>query len=317
MGTTHSSLAQLRSSPARQQGPSQPYTQVGDRQVFDNRGQWPQQIMGGQDSNFGPAFGQQQQARPGAMSASPEAHRDSQMPPDQRGLPALQAGAQNMMRGNSALGAVASADALGQMSGGLLSQMPGGPGADKGRQPVEFNHAINYVNKIKNRFATQPDIYKQFLEILQTYQRESKPIGDVYAQVTRLFDSAPDLLEDFKQFLPESAAHANGTAGPTRKAIPEVFPVSEMRDSGYGQSSQPILQNAQGQSSSRLPPMGSFSTPSNKKRPRPTQPSTNLGESSAAGRHLGQIQASKVSKFPFSNVRFLYLPKGVCFQFIH
>ncbi|KAM9917618.1 hypothetical protein OXX80_013216, partial [Metschnikowia pulcherrima] len=52
---------------------------------------------------------------------------------------------------------------------------------------IEFNHAISYVNKIKTRFANQPDIYKQFLEILQTYQREQKPIGEVYEQVTQLF----------------------------------------------------------------------------------------------------------------------------------
>ncbi|KAK9448081.1 uncharacterized protein V1518DRAFT_419605 [Limtongia smithiae] len=71
--------------------------------------------------------------------------------------------------------------------------------------PVEFNHAITYVNKIKNRFATQPDIYKSFLEILQTYQREQRPIGDVYDQVKTLFTDAPDLLDDFKQFLPEAA----------------------------------------------------------------------------------------------------------------
>ncbi|RMZ83954.1 hypothetical protein DV737_g1313, partial [Chaetothyriales sp. CBS 132003] len=78
--------------------------------------------------------------------------------------------------------------------------------------PVEFNHAISYVNKIKNRFAQQPEIYKQFLEILQTYQRESKPIQDVYGQVTNLFHTAPDLLEDFKQFLPDTAAQAKSLA---------------------------------------------------------------------------------------------------------
>ena len=38
--------------------------------------------------------------------------------------------------------------------------------------PVEFNHAINYVNKIKNRFQGQPEVYKQFLEILHTYQKD-------------------------------------------------------------------------------------------------------------------------------------------------
>lgn len=65
---------------------------------------------------------------------------------------------------------------------------------------------------MQNRFSSQPDIYKQFLEILQTYQRESKPIQDVYSQVTQLFKSAPDLLDDFKQFLPESAAAAKAHA---------------------------------------------------------------------------------------------------------
>jgi paired amphipathic helix protein Sin3a len=48
-----------------------------------------------------------------------------------------------------------------------------------GRPPMEFNHAINYVNKIKNRFVRDPETYKAFLEILQTYQKEGKAIQDV------------------------------------------------------------------------------------------------------------------------------------------
>lgn len=54
----------------------------------------------------------------------------------------------------------------------------GGIAADK-RPPIEFNHAISYVNKIKNRFISQPEIYKSFLDILQTYQKEQRPIQDV------------------------------------------------------------------------------------------------------------------------------------------
>jgi hypothetical protein len=46
-------------------------------------------------------------------------------------------------------------------------------------QMVEFNHAIAFVNKIKNRFAGDPETYKQFLEILQTYQKETKDINEV------------------------------------------------------------------------------------------------------------------------------------------
>ncbi|KAL7332383.1 hypothetical protein PS15p_204433 [Mucor circinelloides] len=71
------------------------------------------------------------------------------------------------------------------------------------KAPVEFNHAITYVNKIKNRFAGQPDTYKKFLEILQTYQKDQKPIGEVYTEVQALFDGSTELLEEFKQFLPE------------------------------------------------------------------------------------------------------------------
>ncbi|KAJ3126023.1 Transcriptional regulatory protein sin3 [Nowakowskiella sp. JEL0407] len=71
------------------------------------------------------------------------------------------------------------------------------------RPAVEFNHAINYVNKIKIRFSGEPETYKQFLEILKTYQEKQKPIHDVYDQVQVLFKNAPDLLAEFKQFLPE------------------------------------------------------------------------------------------------------------------
>jgi paired amphipathic helix protein Sin3a len=43
----------------------------------------------------------------------------------------------------------------------------------------EFNHAIQYLNKIKARYSDDPDTYKQFLEILQTYQKEQRQIQDV------------------------------------------------------------------------------------------------------------------------------------------
>lgn len=43
----------------------------------------------------------------------------------------------------------------------------------------EFNHAIQFVNKIKNRFAQETETYKQFLEILQKYQKEQRPYQEV------------------------------------------------------------------------------------------------------------------------------------------
>ncbi len=95
---------------------------------------------------------------------------------------------------------------------------------------------------------------------MQTYQREQKPIQDVYAQVTALFHAAPDLLEDFKQFLPESAAHARpgglrGEEGaPPNNAAPTPQPGQAVRDGP------------------KMPPVGNFAPPSagkeSKKRPR-------------------------------------------------
>uniref|UniRef100_A0A4W6ESG4 SIN3 transcription regulator family member Ab n=1 Tax=Lates calcarifer TaxID=8187 RepID=A0A4W6ESG4_LATCA len=59
-----------------------------------------------------------------------------------------------------------------------VSSTPSGGPPLQNNQPVEFNHAINYVNKIKNRFQGQPDIYKAFLEILHTYQLLGKTTPD-------------------------------------------------------------------------------------------------------------------------------------------
>lgn len=69
--------------------------------------------------------------------------------------------------------------------------------------PMEFNNAISFVNKVKNRFASEPEVYKQFLEVLQMYQKDSKPIFDIYQAISALFKDSVDLLEDFRQFLPD------------------------------------------------------------------------------------------------------------------
>ncbi|KAL0803346.1 hypothetical protein ABMA28_017434 [Loxostege sticticalis] len=94
-------------------------------------------------------------------------------------------------------------------SGGHAAAAPPG-------QPVEFNHAIEYVNKIKSRFSRQPDKYKRFLEILHAYQRGHRDVKEpqakqqteqeVYSQVAKLFENQDDLLAEFGQFLPDAKA---------------------------------------------------------------------------------------------------------------
>lgn len=240
MGTTVQSITG-RSQDGHGAPPSQP--------LFPERGgQWP--------------------PRPQHSVESPEARFST---PVQNGANLfVQAAAQNAAfegsgatQRNANQGPISGANAPGARQTPVPPSGPAVPNAAAGNQanmerrgPVEFNHAISYVNKIKNRFQDKPEIYKQFLEILQTYQREQKPIQDVYAQVTTLFNAAPDLLEDFKQFLPESAGQTKAATG----RVEDVAPGAP--------SQAPTPAGGQ-----KMPPLGSFAPPSsaikdNKKRPR-------------------------------------------------
>ncbi|OXB44336.1 hypothetical protein B1J92_E02475g [Nakaseomyces glabratus] len=165
-------------------------------------------------------------------------------------------------------------------------------GSAKKPADVEFSQAITYVNKIKTRFADQPDIYKQFLEILQTYQREQKPIHEVYAQVTILFQNAPDLLDDFKKFLPDSSASGSeetqvqqqqhyqslsdkmgGNAEAANYAASGMNAQTGYYEPVKGGVSYNTQQNQHQQQN--LPPIGSFSPPTNGPFVDQTQQSAN------------------------------------------
>ncbi|WVQ97064.1 hypothetical protein IAU59_004174 [Kwoniella sp. CBS 9459] len=135
---------------------------------------------------------------------------------------------------------------------GAASQPQGGA-----RTPiVEFNHAISFVNKIKNRFNSDPDTYKQFLEILQTYQRDTRDIAEVYEQVTKLFSNAPDLLDEFKQFLPENGGFGGMGFGSFMQAATSAPPpvpektssqkrgAKEAKESGSSKKRRPAGESA-------------------------------------------------------------------------
>ncbi|KAK2998671.1 hypothetical protein RJ639_022795, partial [Escallonia herrerae] len=74
------------------------------------------------------------------------------------------------------------------------------------KRTVEFEEAISFVNKIKNRFQNDDHVYKSFLDILNMYRKEHKGITEVYHEVAALFDDHPDLLEEFTRFLPDASA---------------------------------------------------------------------------------------------------------------
>jgi len=99
-------------------------------------------------------------------------------------------------------------------------RVPQHVGPARRKAPIEFDTAINYVTKIKTRFAKQPETYKAFLEILHTYQKERKTIKEVYEQVAQLFRGHADLMVEFTQFLPDASPRTT----PTSEALPPATP---------------------------------------------------------------------------------------------
>lgn len=73
---------------------------------------------------------------------------------------------------------------------------------------IDFKKAMCYISKVKTRFTQRPEIYQAFLELLQNYQKGSKSLQDVFPGVIQLFRSAPDLVQDFRHFLPNLSKSA-------------------------------------------------------------------------------------------------------------
>ncbi|CAH2237871.1 jg4886 [Pararge aegeria aegeria] len=132
---------------------------------------------------------------------------------------------------------------------GSIPSTGGGHTAAAG-QPVEFNHAIEYVNKIKSRFSRQPDKYKRFLEILHAYQRGHRDVKEpqakqqteqeVYSQVAKLFENQDDLLAEFGQFLPDAKAVTKPTHMPhTRSPPPQPRTERESETERFPSASPP------------------------------------------------------------------------------
>ncbi|GLJ50456.1 hypothetical protein SUGI_1075070 [Cryptomeria japonica] len=86
------------------------------------------------------------------------------------------------------------------------------------RLGIEFDQAINYVNKIKTRFQYDEQVYKAFLEILNMYEKGNKTKSEVCQEVASLFKDHQDLLEEFNYLV-----HAPSSATLMREVLEQYL----------------------------------------------------------------------------------------------
>jgi len=95
---------------------------------------------------------------------------------------------------------------------GFNQFLPPGYRIEVEKPMLEFDYAVQYVAKIKERFRDCPKTYAEFLDILHEYQSKCT-IDEVYARVQKLFKDDEDLLKEFQYFLPEGNGSLMPPAG--------------------------------------------------------------------------------------------------------
>ncbi|KAL3081199.1 hypothetical protein niasHT_018546 [Heterodera trifolii] len=81
------------------------------------------------------------------------------------------------------------------------SFMPGGPDYEIPKVDQTQEDAVRFVKRVKERFASEPDLYNQFLHHLKDYKTKKSTLDEVYLKVSRLFVKEKDLLNAFASFI--------------------------------------------------------------------------------------------------------------------
>eukprot|EP00249_Psilotum_nudum_P001045 c13326_g1_i1 orf=230-2287(+) len=104
------------------------------------------------------------------------------------------------------------------------------------QQPVLFEQAIHYVDKIKTRFRYDEQVYKAFLEILNLHKKGISSVNKVVEEVSDLFCDHKDLLEEFTYFLPVSFGSAPAILTTAPKATVNLVPCLDEKTLGLAVS---------------------------------------------------------------------------------
>eukprot|EP00500_Bicosoecida_sp_ms1_P002752 CAMPEP_0203807136 /NCGR_PEP_ID=MMETSP0115-20131106/893_1 /ASSEMBLY_ACC=CAM_ASM_000227 /TAXON_ID=33651 /ORGANISM="Bicosoecid sp, Strain ms1" /LENGTH=145 /DNA_ID=CAMNT_0050715807 /DNA_START=195 /DNA_END=629 /DNA_ORIENTATION=- len=76
------------------------------------------------------------------------------------------------------------------------------PGQPIPERQLKVEDALAYLDKVKQQFGSQPQIYNQFLEIMKNFKAETIGTPGVIQRVSELFRGHAPLILGFNTFLP-------------------------------------------------------------------------------------------------------------------
>ncbi|KAJ7187779.1 hypothetical protein C8R46DRAFT_1340730 [Mycena filopes] len=68
--------------------------------------------------------------------------------------------------------------------------------------PLNISGALSYLDAIRNQFRNQPDVYNDFLDLMQEFKTESIDTQGVIKRVSHLFNGHAVLIQGFNTFCP-------------------------------------------------------------------------------------------------------------------
>uniref|UniRef100_A0A183BJT0 GLOBIN domain-containing protein n=1 Tax=Globodera pallida TaxID=36090 RepID=A0A183BJT0_GLOPA len=67
---------------------------------------------------------------------------------------------------------------------------------------MDFEDAARYLKRVKDTYTDKPDVYQQFLGLLNDYKNRDLTIVELYKRIHRLFEKEVGLRGDFAYFMP-------------------------------------------------------------------------------------------------------------------
>ncbi|KCZ74979.1 hypothetical protein H311_04050, partial [Anncaliia algerae PRA109] len=70
---------------------------------------------------------------------------------------------------------------------------------------IDVQNAIDFIQRVKTLYSESSPIFLKFLEAMKDFRLSKLTGSDLYAVISRLFADKPNIVQEFKSFIPQNA----------------------------------------------------------------------------------------------------------------